>query len=50
MKEEQKVYIKGVPGRGKEVIKALTKLGGGKGGFLMVKMMTVCTSLIIQEK
>lgn len=30
MKEEQKVYIKGVPGRGKEVIKALTKLGGGK--------------------
>ena len=30
MKEEQKVYIKGVPGRGKEVMKALTKLGGGK--------------------
>ena len=31
MEEKQKVYIKGVPGRGKEVMKALTKLGGGKG-------------------
>lgn len=28
MTEERKVYIKGIPGRGKEVIKILTDLGG----------------------
>lgn len=30
MKKEWKVYIKGVEGRGNEVIKALTDLGGTK--------------------
>lgn len=33
MKEEWKVYIKGVQGRGKEVIKVLTELGGKKGEY-----------------
>lgn len=33
MKEEWKVYIKGIQGRGNEVIKALTELGGKKGKY-----------------
>ena len=33
MTDEQKVYIRGVEGRGSEVIKMLTDLGADCGGF-----------------
>lgn len=33
MTDEQKVYIRGVEGRGSEVIKMLTDLGADRNGF-----------------
>lgn len=49
MTDEQKVYIRGVAGRGDEVIKTLTFVGFGPNGNMAIEEATVCCLKITED-